>query len=135
MLQVYFAFTYDVIRLEEISIISLNVESIIILLSRMSNREQHSVIETSFAILASEMSVCFLGALSRVKESPNKDIRSTFIIHHLDIYSVEYADSHFEFLRRSRCDVILRHFIGYRCRDDVYPEFNHSLGNAGRLMV
>jgi len=111
--QVYFAFSNDVIRLEEISIISLNVERIIILLSRMSDWEQHSVVETSFTILASEMSVSLLGALSRVKESPNKNIRSAFIIHHLDIYSVEYADSHFEFLRRSRCDVILRHFIGY----------------------
>jgi len=50
MLEINTPFSDDIVRLEEISVVSLELERIVILLSWIGDVEQHSVIETCLSV-------------------------------------------------------------------------------------
>ena len=78
------------------------------------------------------MGIGFESVLARVEETTDINIRSAFVVHHLDFSGVVNANTNFEFFRRSFLNVpnllyIFRFYIKF-----VYfcPELQLTLGNC-----
>lgn len=100
------SFTNDIVGFEEVSVKSLYRQVISGFQFLWINKvKQHSIVERSLAILASEMSISFFNTIFLIEESFDIDVTATIIIHGFDINSVEYTYSHFKLLWRLRSNI------------------------------
>jgi len=85
LLEVKHAAANDVVALEEVSVIGLQVEAVVLAWELFL--EQETVVEAGLASLATVMTICLL-RIVRVEEGSDKDIRSAFIVHHLNLFGI-----------------------------------------------
>ena len=124
----------NVIGREQVSIVDLKTQ--IVVLPRVLNRVNHSVVEGALPICAPIVCVGLLGILPRVKEGSNVDIREALrvIAGHID--RVKNADSYLKLLQRLRLYVPHGYLIERDARG-VYldPESHCPLPNTAAGVV
>lgn len=71
------------------------MHSEVVVLVRVLELMQHTIVPRAMTILVAEVGVCLFGVL-RVKESLHEAIGGAFNVHHLKLFGFEHTNSHFK---------------------------------------
>ena len=119
MLKIDFILAYELIRGEEIFVVDL--QGVLVVLSRVLKLVDEPVLEVRLSVLASEMSICLLNLLFGVEETPTEGVNCTFDVHHRNIFAIQDTESKLKVNRRLWSDVPLRDWRHSLLRVDFYP--------------